>query len=99
MTTQVGAIFPKNRQYRNTVLLLCAHRRLSLSLDKDGLRALRQSCTHEKDFDKKNVPHFTPTSTAAFNMWNTSSTNPGLVLSRFLRSAFNLSQLGSYAGA
>lgn len=84
---------------------LCAHRRLSLSLDKDGPASPQAIMYPQKGFwqkkkkHKKNVPHFTPTSTAAFNMWNTSSTNPELVLSRFLRSPCNLSQLGLYTGA
>lgn len=87
-----------------TPFCFCAHTDVSVCLwIRMGLRALRQSCTHKKDFDKKinkkKFQIFTPTSTAAFNMWNTSSTNPELVLSRFLRSACNLSQLGSNAGA
>lgn len=97
--------FPKRRQYGNTVMPLCAHRRLSLSPDKDGPASPQAIMYPQKGFwqkkkkNIKNVPHFTPTSTAAFNMWNTSSTNPELVLSRFLRSACNLSQLGFYTDA
>lgn len=96
---RIWAVFPKSSQYKNAVCARThthtrAHTYVCLGI-RTGLRALRQSCTHRKDFDK-NVPHFTPTSTALFNMWNTSSTNPESVLSCFLRGACVLPELALY---
>lgn len=94
---RIWAVFPKSGQYRNAVYVRThthTHAYVCLGI-RTGLWALRQSCTHRKDFDK-NVPHFTPTSTALFNMWNTSSTNPESVLSCFLRGACILPELALY---